>query len=210
VRRSPQSACKVKKNLLLLRHVKHAAAENHTFIGSTDVGLAESGHLQAASLVSFLQSYQPERCFCSPLKRCLETISPVSGIRIEINPDLREVDFGRWEGMTFDQIQQSDPVAINQWADFSPDFSFPGGERLDDFLVRVRRVADAITSCPEKTILVVTHGGVISALICHFLGLHPRQYVLFNIEFGSLAILDLFGDKGVLRGLNCRRQSEEL
>jgi alpha-ribazole phosphatase len=144
VRRSLQSADKVKKNLLLLRHARHAAAEYHGFIGSADVGLDEDGRLQAASIEPLLQSYQPERCFCSPLKRCIETIKPFSQIQVEINPDLREVDFGRWEGMTFDQIRQSDPAAINQWANFDPEFSFPGGERLEDFLNRARRAADFI------------------------------------------------------------------
>ena len=203
VRRGPQSAGKVNKQLLLLRHARHAAAENHTFIGSTDIELSEEGRRQAASMDAFLQPYHPERCFCSPLKRCIETIRTFAGLQVEISPDLREIDFGNWEGKTFDQIQEMDPEAVNQWSCFDPEFSFPGGERVSDFLVRIDHVATALASCPEKTILVVTHAGIIRALICHFLGLSPRQYLLFNIQFGSLAILELFGDKGVLAGLNC-------
>jgi broad specificity phosphatase PhoE len=134
--------------------------------------------------------------------RCRETLQPLSGIQSEIDSDLREVDFGSWEAKTFDQIQISDPEAVNQWAAFDPAFSFPGGEKLDDFLVRMQRVASALISCPEDTILAVTHAGVIRALLCHFLGLHPRQYVLFNVDYASLTILELFGDKGVLKGLN--------
>jgi len=202
VRRGLQSAGKVKKKLLLLRHARHAAAESRSFIGSTDLPLSEDGRLQAAAIAPFLRRHHPERCFCSPLLRCIETISPFSEIAKEINVDLREVDFGRWEGKTFDQIQAMDPDTVEQWANFDPEFSFPGGERLGDFFARIDRVAESILSCPEKTILVVTHAGIIRALICRFLGLHPRQYLLFHIEFGSLAILDLFDDKGVLRALN--------
>jgi alpha-ribazole phosphatase len=192
----------MKKKLLLLRHAEHEAAHLHQFIGSTDIGLSELGRSQAASVVSFIKGYRPSRYFCSPLKRCLETIQPLQGISIEINPDLREVDFGSWERKTFDQIQTLDPEIVNQWADFSPAFSFPGGERLEDFLIRIQRAASAITSCSEDTILAATHAGVIRALLCHFLGLDPRQYVLFNVDYGSLTVLDLFGDKGVLTGLN--------
>jgi alpha-ribazole phosphatase len=203
VRRSPQSAGKVNKQLLLLRHAQHAAAKFHTFIGSTDIELSEEGRQQTASMDAFFQAYHPERCFCSPLKRCIETIRTVSGIPVEIHPDLREIDFGHWEGKTFDQIVAIDPAVVDRWACFDPEFTFPGGEGLREFLLRVERVATTIVSGPEKTVLVVTHAGVIRALLCHFLGLLPRQYLLFDIQFGSLAILDLFGDKGVLSGLNC-------
>ncbi len=199
----------MKKKLLLLRHAEHEAAHLHQFIGSTDIGLSEHGRRQAASLISLIRRYRPGRCLCSPLKRCLETIQPLQGISTEINADLREVDFGSWERKTFDEIQQSDPETVNQWADFSPAFSFPGGERLEDFLIRIQRAASTFVSCPEETILAVTHAGVIRALLCHFLGLHPRQYVLFNVDYASLTILDLFGGKGVLTGLNHSCFSED-
>jgi alpha-ribazole phosphatase len=200
----------VRKKLLLLRHALHAAAQNHKFYGCTDVGLSEQGHLQAASLISTIEKHRPERCVCSPLLRCRETIQTLIGMPIEIDPDLREIDFGSWEGKTFDQIQQSHPAAVNQWAKFDPAFSFPGGERLEDFLIRVQRAAHAIVSCPEKTVLAVTHAGVIRALLCYFLGLHPRQYILFNVDFASLTTLELFDDKGVLTGLNYQSFNEGL
>jgi alpha-ribazole phosphatase len=192
----------VKKELLLLRHAEHRAAQHHSFIGSTDIALSEQGHRQAASITCLVEKYRPARCLCSPLRRCLETIQPLSGLPVEINNDLREVDFGAWEEKTFDQIRKSDPEVVNRWADFDPAFSFPGGERLKEFLIRVKRIASVLVSCPEDTILVVTHAGIIRALLCHFLGLHPRQYVLFDVDYASLTILELFGDKGVLTGLN--------
>ena len=156
-----------------------------------------------------LKMHQPERCYCSPLKRCLETCRFAGMFEFEVKPDLGEIDFGHWEGMTFDEIRQSDPIAVNQWSEFSSDFSFPGGDRLEDFLMRVRRVADFLAARPERTILAVTHAGVIRALICHYLGLHPRQYVLFDVGYASLTTLDLFDDRGVLTGLNQRCLTED-
>jgi len=200
---------KVNRQLLLLRHASHSESDTHCFWGSTDLGISESGCLEAASSAPLVQYHQPECCLCSPLRRCIETAERVSRIRIEINPDLREIDFGRWEGRTFSEIQQSDPSAVARWAEFDPDFAFPGGERLVDFSARVRRVADMLASRPEKSILAVTHAGIIRALICHFLGLHPRQYVLFRIGFASLTVLDLFGERGVLAGLNICCRTEE-
>jgi len=193
----------MKKRLLLVRHAS-PETDAHRFLGRTDVCLNEAGRRQALALAASLPPHQPSRCFCSPLKRCIETIRPASSFQPELDPDLREIDFGRWEGMTFDEIQRSDPQAVNQWAAFDPDFSFPGGERIDDFLCRVRRAADRLAALPEQTVLAVTHGGVIRAMICHFLGLSPRHYVLFEVGYASLTTLDLFDGKGVLTGLNQR------
>jgi broad specificity phosphatase PhoE len=204
------SASEVEKRLLLLRHASHAASHQPRFWGSSDIGLTEHGLLEAASLAPLIRSYNPERCFCSPLKRCIETIRPIASLPVEINPDLREIDFGRWEGMTFAEIEQSDPEAVHQWATYDPGFSFPGGERISDFLTRVRAAAKSFVSCSEKTVLAVTHAGIIRALICHFLDLDPRQYCLFDIHFASLTVLDLFDGKGVLTGLNHRCPKEKI
>lgn len=203
-------APRVKKRLLLLRHARHAAGIHHQFLGSTDIGLSERGRLEAASIALLTNTYQPDRCFCSPLKRCIETIGPFSKLHLEINPDLREIDFGNWEGMTFDQIRDADPSSVDRWAHFDPDFAFPGGERIGDFLKRIRLVAGTLAACEGKTVLAVTHGGVIRALICHFLGLHPQQYLLFEIGYASLTTLDLFDEKGVLTGLNHYSRMEDL
>ncbi len=199
----------MKKRLLFLRHARHAASDRGLFIGSTDISLSEAGCLEADSIAPLIHVHLPERCFCSPIKRCIETAKKVSVLPIEFDPNLREIDFGDWEGMTFSQIQQADQVAVDHWAKYDPEFSFPGGERLADFLARVRHVADALASCTGKTILVVTHAGIIRALICHFLGLDPRNYLLFHIDFASLTILDLFDGNGVLIGLNQRCHIEE-
>jgi len=200
----------VKKRLLLLRHARHAASTHRQFLGSTDISLSEQGHREAAAIVPLINAHRPDRCFCSPLKRCLETVKPLTTLQFEIDSDLRETDFGKWEGLTFDQIQQADPAAVDRWAEYDPQFAFPGGEQIGDFLRRVRKVADALASCEEKTILAATHAGIIRALICHFLCLHPRHYLLFEIEYASLTILDLFEGKGVLKGLNHRCHAEEI
>jgi alpha-ribazole phosphatase len=180
----------------------HAAVESRGFYGSTDICLSARGHLQASAVSSAIQDYHPERCFCSPLKRCLETIQPSANRPIEILPDLREVDFGSWEGKTFDEIQSMDQAVVDRWAEFDPTFAFPGGERLGAFLERIRRVGSFMASVPEQTVLAVTHAGVIRALICHYLGLSPKNYVLFNVDYCSLTIIEMFEDKGVLLGLN--------
>jgi broad specificity phosphatase PhoE len=115
-----------------------------------------------------------------------------------VDPDLREIDFGRWEGKTFSEIRDSSPAEIARWARFAPDFAFPGGESLRDFLGRVRRAADRLAADEAETVLAVTHGGVIKAMLCHLLGLDSRRYVAFEIAPASLTVVRLFEGKGVL------------
>jgi broad specificity phosphatase PhoE len=117
-------------------------------------------------------------------------------IQPRIVADLREVDFGRWENLAFDEIPKRDSARLDRWAAFDPTFRFPAGERLGDFLARTRRVAREIARAPEDTLLVVTHGGVIRSLLCRFLRLPPRRYVAFNPSPGSLTVLELFENGG--------------
>jgi alpha-ribazole phosphatase len=139
------------------------------------------------------------------MKRCRETaavIMEAADMKFTVDPDLREIDFGRWEGMAFDEIQEAFPGEVNRWAEFNADFSFPGGEKFADFQARIIGVAHRLETHPADTIVVCTHGGVIRLLICHFLGRQSRQYVLFKVKHASVTTIELFDGSGILSGLN--------
>jgi alpha-ribazole phosphatase len=189
--------------LLLL--ARHGACDSRGFLGSTDIALSPKGRDQAASLARLIAARKPARCFCSPLQRCRETAAlALAGtpLKPEIDDDLREIGFGRWEGMSFEDIARAEPEAVERFAHLDHDFAFPDGEMFGAFLQRVARAVARMTACAEQPVLAFTHGGVIGAAICQLLALHPRQYVLFSIKHASLATLQVFGDRGVLAGLN--------
>ena len=191
-------------SIRLLRHADTGAGCRGRFIGSTDVPLDAGGREKIVVLARRVAAEKPDRIFCSPLRRARETAEPVAallGLELEPDPDLREIDFGRWEGMTFEAIRASAPHAVERWARFDPGFAFPGGEAIGDFLARVRRAADRMARCGGASVLAVTHGGVIRSLICHFLGLSPRHYLLFDVRPAWLTAIALHGGKGVLAGM---------
>ena len=103
-----------------------------------------------------------------------EILRSATGCAPETDPDLREIDFGRWEGKMFSEIRDSSPEDVERWARFAPDFAFPGGESMRDFLDRVGRAADRLAADEAETVLAVTHGGVIKIMLCHLLGLEAR------------------------------------
>ena len=139
--------------------------------------------------------------YTSPLLRARQTSEILlkdTRLSAQFDDDLREIDFGRWECKTFEEITAEDAGAVKRWAAFDHRFAFPGGESLGGFLARMRRSARRLSEDPAPTVLVVTHGGIIRAMICHFLGLRPRQYVLFHIAHAACTVIDLYDGHGVL------------
>lgn len=193
------------RKLLLLRHGEVDEKYRGRYIGRTDLPLCERGHRQVDEIKMFLQSRRFDHCLCSPLLRCRQTASTVlesAKINMAIDDNLREIDFGHWEGMSFDDISKAFPDRVQDWMAFDPEFAFPEGERIGDFLARMRCVAERLNEDPADTILLCTHGGVIRTLICHYLGLKPWQYILFKVKPASVTTIERFNDGGVLAGLS--------
>ncbi|MCL2669516.1 MAG: histidine phosphatase family protein [Syntrophaceae bacterium] len=198
------------ERLILIRHGALADACAGRYIGRTDVPLSAVGRSQARAL-GRCRHYWPEaRVFISPLSRCRETATLALDGKgsFTVDKDLREIDFGRWEGMTFAQIAALDPAAVDRWAALEEDFTFPEGEGLVPFRQRVAEAASRVSAAPGETAVTVTHGGVIRFLICHFLGLTLRDHLLFTVDPASVSEIRIEGGRGVLTLLNDRHHLE--
>jgi len=200
------------KRVILIRHGDLGEGYRGRYIGRTDVPLSESGKRQAAALAGELGRLNGAHLLCSPLLRTRETAEIALGAAdaCDIDSDLREIDFGRWEGTGFTEIAAIDPAAVEHWAALDEDFAFPGGESIGDFSKRIGAVAGRIAADPAGTVVAFTHGGVIRFLICRFLGLEDRHYLLFDVRPGSLSEISLERGKGVLTRLNDRCQLESI
>ena len=201
------------KRLILVRHAQVDPQYAGRFLGSTDVPLSELGLRQATALARSSRVNQTMPHFVSPLRRAMQTAESFdadefdagesSGRSWQTDPDLREIDFGRWEGCSFDEIAASDQDGqVDRWGRFDLEFSFPEGESLGAFVQRVARAADRLASDEADTVVAITHGGVIRAMICHLLGLEPQNYLLFDVRPASITTIGLFDGRGVLVGLN--------
>ena len=192
------------KTLILVRHGEAEGSRHGVLCGRSDPSLSEAGRRQAALLKGMVGRLLEARVVSSPLVRARETAEfAVAGTQalVQTDPDLQEMDFGDWEGATYDEVAQRYPDLVKGWSEFRPDFGFPGGETLAGFAARVERVARNLAGSDAGTVVAFTHGGVIRALICHFLGLPLRDYLLFDVAPGSVATLRVWGERGVLSGL---------
>ncbi|OPY93414.1 MAG: Alpha-ribazole phosphatase [Syntrophaceae bacterium PtaU1.Bin231] len=192
-------------DLMLIRHGEIGDKYRGAFVGKMDIPLSPEGRRQAERLRTFLRPQPRPAVLSSPLQRCLETariaVEPF-GFPVEVEEDLREIDFGLWEGLSFEEIAAASADAVEGWAGFDRNFTFPEGERIGGFLDRIARIGGRLAALDAGGAVVFTHGGVIRALICHFLKLSPRNYLLFEVRFASATTIRLFERGGILTGLN--------
>ncbi len=192
-------------DLMLIRHGEIGGKYRGTFVGKTDVPLSPEGRRQAERLRTFLRPHPRTIFLSSPLLRCLETARIAAepfGIPVEVEDDLREIDFGLWEGLSFEEIAAASADAVEGWAGFDEDFAFPEGERIGGFLDRIAGIGGWLASLDAEDAIVFTHGRVIRALICYFLNLPPRNYLHFKVRYASATTIRLFESGGILTGLN--------
>jgi len=192
--------------LILIRHGDLGESRRGRYIGRTDAALSAEGRRQAAALSEPLTRIGEALFFASPLLRTRETaeIALGAGGRFEIDDNLREIDFGCWEGMSFAEIVAADPAAVNRWAALEEEFTFPDGEGIARFRERIRAAADRAVTAPAETVVLFAHGGVIRFLVCRLLGLPDRHHLLFEIGPASISELRIDGGRGVLVRLNDR------
>lgn len=164
------------RTLLLARHGQSLSNAVRRFQGAQDVPLSELGLRQAAALSRGLRRHAVAHVYASPLARARATAERVVdhlGVPLTLVDDLRELSLGEWEGRTVDEIRAlpGDPYAC--WVRDPVGGCPPGGEPLDQVQQRVVAAVEAIAAAHPNgdDVLVVCHGGVISAYIAHCLGL---------------------------------------
>lgn len=124
------------------------------FLSTTDAPLGERGLEQSAALREALGPYTFERCLVSPMRRCLQTRAIVApDLPFEIEPGLREVSFGSWEGLSADEVEAVTPGAIAERRAAPAAFRPPGGESIEDAAARLRPIAERLMQM-QRTLVI--------------------------------------------------------
>jgi len=153
------------RRIVMIRHGETEGESSIRYHGSGDVPLSDEGRRQVRRSASELAHEPIDLIVSSPLRRAFEGAQLLAGSgTIRLEPDFCEVDFGRWEGMTAEEIQASDPVLYQDWQAGAEGFLFPGGESRARFRERVHRGLDRLVRGAETHVLLVSHKGVIGAI----------------------------------------------
>jgi alpha-ribazole phosphatase len=169
----------------LLRHGE--AAGGSRFRGRRDDPLTARGWEQMFAAVENSDAW--DAIVTSPLSRCSafgERLSAERGIPLRVDADLRELDFGRWEGRSAAAIMLTDAAALKAFWDDPYANPPPGGETLQAFERRVLSAWENLAAQRQRNVLLVTHAGVIRMLLRHLYAAPPRQLLLFDVPHASL------------------------
>ncbi|HUD01448.1 MAG TPA: histidine phosphatase family protein [Rhabdochlamydiaceae bacterium] len=154
--------------LYLIRHGATEWSENGRHTGATDLPLTELGKKQSEQLKNRLQREKFSKVFCSPLKRALETCK-ICGYNPIVNPDLKEWNYGEYEGLTTDQICEKNPG----WNLFEQ--GAPGGESPQQIATRAHRFLHQVHSLEGKIAIFSS---------AHFLRVFATQWLGDSYTFG--------------------------
>jgi alpha-ribazole phosphatase len=192
--------------IYLLRHGAVQGAETRRFIGHLDVPLSALGEAQCQAQAARLRDVPLAALFSSDLvrsRRSAEIIGAPHGLVPTIVPALREMDMGRWDGLTAGEIRAREPEAFADWMSRVGEFPFPEGESVPDLLARVAPAFDAIVAAhPGQPLAIVAHGGPNRALLCRALGLPLGRLLAFGQDYAALSVLEPLAAGWMLRRLN--------
>lgn len=194
--------------LLLVRHGESAPArEDAPFPlvdGHGDPELAPEGRWQAERIADRLADEDISAIYVTNLRRTAETAAPLAGrlgIDVRVEPDLREVHLGEWEGGRFRKhVAEGHPLARRLYAEQRWDI-IPGAEPTERFAARVRRGIQRIAAAhPEETVVVVSHGGVIGQVLADACG--ARGFAFTGSDNGAISHLVVADDRWIIRCYN--------
>ncbi len=194
-------------SLVLVRHAVTTFTLEKRFSGVGDPPLIEQGRLQAKVVAERLVSRGGiDLIVSSPLTRCRETASIIAaalGMAVEYDDDLREVDFGAWEGLTFPTVQERWPRELDMWlADTS--ISPPDGESYDSLRYRISVAQQRVVNRHRgRTICVVTHSRPVAMFVANALDTPSSSVYRLYVDNAGVSEIDYYDDGPmVLRTFN--------
>jgi alpha-ribazole phosphatase len=189
--------------LVLVRHAEPVDDMRGRCYGTLDVHLSERGVAQAQELVERVT--EPYGVvYSSPRVRAVETAKPLGAARdvpVQVDERLREIDFGAFEGRTYDEIERAEPKLFRAWMETPTQVRFPGGESYADVRERALAAYSEIRARHDCAV-VVAHGGVIRAGLSAWLGMPDDTIFRLAQGYCGISIVDWVDETPIVRLVN--------
>lgn len=191
----------------LIRHGQVAGYERFPVYGHTDVDLTEVGILQMKQMAERLRFTELKAIYSSDLIRSATSARLIArhhDVPLYFLPELREMKFGDWEGLTLTDIRTRFPAELQKRQDDLMNYRAPGnGESIADLAARIEGVFDRIRAEQQgSTIVITAHGAVNRVILCRALGLDLARMFTIHQAYGCLNIIDYFSDATLVRLIN--------
>lgn len=192
---------------LFVRHGRTDGNVRRILVGRTDIPLDWLGYRQAEAVAEYVTTLpRPDVIIASPLLRARETAEAMArrfGLPIEIEADVAELNFGAYEGWTFEEIRTRHPDFATSLVDLEFDTHWPEGERLSEFHRRTRNaLAKLARLYASHKAIVVTHGGFLGSLAAQLLRTPPNDWPRYQFRNASLTHLEVTADRSVFHRFN--------
>ncbi len=193
--------------LIIVRHAESEHNLLNKIQGHHDSRLSARGVRQARRLARRIKRLKIDKIYSSDLGRAYATTLEVTKhtkLPIVRDPFLREILLGDWEGMTPEEVDKLYDKGYQRWLKKPSACLIPKAEKIGHFRNRVtRRVREIARKNRGKTVLIVTHGGVITALLADWLGAEFDHLLLnLSIDNTSLTVVDETDTRTRLRQIN--------
>ncbi|WP_297009232.1 histidine phosphatase family protein [uncultured Corynebacterium sp.] len=176
------------RRLLLIRHGQTEYNLVGRMQGQLDTPLSDVGRIQAARVAEGLSDWPIGTVVSSDLERAVDTAATIAGaliphaLEVSTDPRLRETDLGEWSGRAHEEVDAAFPGARSHWR-LNPLWAPPGGETRLEVSARASSVVDELMASDAwdyGAVMIVAHGGTISALTCRLLDIPVEHYPMFG------------------------------
>ena len=194
--------------LLLTRHGQTDWNIARRYQGHSNTGLNQTGIQQAEKLARRLSSETIHAIYSSDLSRAVDTANRIQILQqtakaVATDMRWRELSFGDWEGMTYEEMSAHSPELFDAWVKDSLTVSTPNGETHRQLAERVKSAFDELkANHKDETVLVVGHSGSMQTLLALLLGVDLSRYWQFRISQASLSELTVYDDAVTLNLFN--------
>ena len=193
------------RRLVLVRHGETTGQSSVRYYGATDVPLSRLGERQMRHAGAALAAETFDAVYSSRLQRSRRGAALIGGDGHEPTPvaAFDEVDFGRWEGWTREEIARRDPESFARWQEDPEHFVYPGGECRQRFHRRVAEGLHALLADADgERLLLVVHRGIIAVALAELLRLSAAERRALHIDLGSIHVLNREGGRWRAEQLN--------
>ena len=192
--------------LILVRHALTVDNQKSRLSGHIDSSISEEGKEQIDKITNYLKDFDIDKIYTTTSSRTKDTVKKLSELKsIEIieKESLKEISFGDFEGLTFDEIKDKYPKEFQDMIEKGYEYKYPNGESLIDSYNRVCIELDNIISNnDDRTILICSHGGTIRNIITYLISNSYKYHWNFKIDNGSVTILEVQDGFTVITAIN--------
>ena len=176
--------------LTLVRHGETVGESSIRYHGITDVALNDVGVEQMRRVGAALAEERFDAVYSSKLKRTLEAAAIIApSLPVQAVEGFNEIDFGRWEGLTSEEIRALDPRIYEEWNARLDDFVYPAGDSIAQFRARIVATFTQLLPAMPQQALIVAHKGVIRSIVAELLALPAAERSRWPIDLGSIHVL---------------------